>query len=512
MPAFAIPNIIIHFMSLSYRSVFKTVAHAKPMSSFAMQHPPLQETDAFLSRVYTASPRNVFSLAVTGGGTAIIADLFAVPGASNSLMNACVPYSRASLSEFLGSTEKQGCSKETAALMAKAAFQQTVTQLLIDSNGQFDILAEANVFGVGSTAALVSNRPRRGLHRCHVATYSSGRVLTWEVFFRKGLRTRREEDYACSRLIMDALAATCHTPSPSLAHPYLSPESRRDGEGEGEEDEDNPGVTVETVTTEETFFVDTVFPKLLSAQTGMLLFVRQSEPDQHSCDREERVRRGEEACAGFTVLEDVSLPLGTFVYPGSFNPLHAGHIALVAAAMQLRIRGEEEGRSVVFEISALNADKPPLSQEEILRRVRQFARGTPMDLALRAAGLTNVAVCVTSRPYFEGKAALFRGCQFVVGADTLARLFLPKYYDGSRDNMVASVSHITQGLDCTFVVGGRRDSSEPSGFCDLASILQSVELPQCVQRRLFGLTHDQFRMDISSTDIRNSLSTKEAVL
>lgn len=500
------------------------------MSSFAPPQAPSPAVDEFLSSVYTASnPRNVFSVTVTGGGTAVIADLFTVPGASNSLMHASVPYSRSALSELLDGPQNEhspsdtyACSKETANLMAKAIFKKTVTQLLADNSGQFDILSEANIFGVGCTAALVSSRPRRGLHRCHVSSFSSQNLLrTWEVCFRKGLRTRRQEDNACSRLMLDSIAASCALPTVShVTHPYLAPAQ----EGEEEEvDEFNPEVAVEVVEEQVTSTLDSAFEDLFSAHTGKLVFIRKPVPSDTSGGDSSNSSSGGDGSSDvfsqFTLLEDVVLPPHCFVYPGSYNPLHIGHISLAAAAMQhfpssssstTDSASASTGAGVgmdaplVFEISALNADKAPLTKEEILRRVSQFAKGSAMDTALRAAGITNVAVCVTSRPYFQDKASLFPRSRFIVGADTLSRLFLPKYYQHSRDNMIAAVADITQGLQCSFVVGGRKDES---GFCDLDSVLAGVDgsLPDCVRENLFGLTDEQFRCDLSSTEIRNSM-------
>ncbi len=51
----------------------------------------------------------------------------------------------------------------------------------------------------------------------------------------------------------------------------------------------------------------------------------------------------------------VGAPRGGRVYlPGSFNPLHEGHVRLLAAACAAAGRGAEEG---CFELSVGNADK-----------------------------------------------------------------------------------------------------------------------------------------------------------
>ena len=370
------------------------------MSSFVHQVPPQAPTlavDEFLSSVYTASnPRNVLSVTATGGGTAVVADLFTVPGSSNSLMHASIPYSHSALSELLDGpqdehspTNTHSCSKETAILMAKAVFKKTVSQLLADNSGQFDILSETNIFGMGCTAALVSSRPKRGLHRCHVSSFSSQNILrTWEVCFRKGLRTRRQEDYACSRLLLDALATSCHLPPLSHSHPYLAPASTgtgtstdQDGEERKEEvDEFNPDVEVEVVSEEETSTLDDAFENLFSAHTGMLVFVRKPPPTAPMSDSSGSSGGGGGVFSQFTLLEDVALPPHCFVYPGSYNPLHVGHISLAAAALQFSPlpggavsdtgtdaaagAGVRMEAPLVFEISALNADKPPLTKPQ----------------------------------------------------------------------------------------------------------------------------------------------------
>jgi hypothetical protein len=57
--------------------------------------------------------------------------------------------------------------------------------------------------------------------------------------------------------------------------------------------------------------------------------------------------------------------------------------------------------------------------EEVRLRVTQFTA-------------TDTPVVVTSAPLFVNKAALFPRSLFVVGADTAARLVLPKYYGDSE--------------------------------------------------------------------------------
>lgn len=115
---------------------------------------------------------------------------------------------------------------------------------------------------------------------------------------------------------------------------------------------------------------------------------------------------------------------------------------------------------VVFEMAAINADKPPLAREEVHSRLKQFDAQSEL---FRQYNITNFAVCVTSEPLFVGKSGLFRECSFVIGADTLARLIDPKYYgSGGRDGDSTAVLGLVSALmeicsnGCSFVVGGRR--------------------------------------------------------
>ena len=214
----------------------------------------------------------------------------------------------------------------------------------------------------------------------------------------------------------------------------------------------------------------------------------------------------------FACFEDISFPKGSFVYPGSFNPLHSGHIALVVAALKSAGwsgRGEDQQNAfpVIFEIAVVNADKPSLNRDEIVRRLRQFSTSSEL---FKAAGLQNFAVCITSAPYFVSKAEIFNNCNFILGVDTLARLLHSKYYENSEMCMVAAFATMkAQGI--SFIVGGRicgsNENESEAEFMTVDSVMlqQGSSLPSSVKAMFKGLNEEDFRADISSTEIRNSL-------
>src|SRR5437773_5520222 len=101
-------------------------------------------------------------LAITGGGSGAIAELLRVPGGSRLLLEAVVPYADRSLTDFLGAEPKQACSVETAVEMAERARDRAAT-----------LAPSTRVIGLGATASLVSDRPKQGDHRVHIAVAST---------------------------------------------------------------------------------------------------------------------------------------------------------------------------------------------------------------------------------------------------------------------------------------------------------------------------------------------------
>ncbi|MEJ2132263.1 MAG: hypothetical protein P8Y95_11720, partial [Gammaproteobacteria bacterium] len=136
-------------------------------------------------------------LAITGGGSGAVAELLRVPGASNTVLEAIIPYSQASLAGLLGGAPDQACHVDTARAMAMAAFRRA---LMLSE-------APANVlFGLGASASLRSLDPKRGDHRVHVAIQTLATTLSWSLTLQKGARTREEEEQLAAHLILNSLA------------------------------------------------------------------------------------------------------------------------------------------------------------------------------------------------------------------------------------------------------------------------------------------------------------------
>ena len=166
------------------------------------------------------------------------------------------------------------------------------------------------------------------------------------------------------------------------------------------------------------------------------------------------------------------------LFPGSFDPLHAGHRRLAAVAEA------KFGLPVHYELSLTNVDKPDLSAEVWKARAAQFAGVAPLWL--------------TRAPTFEAKSLLFPGALFVVGYDTVLRLLDAKYYADETDRRRSLEAICERG--CRFAVGGRLDGA--GAFRTLSDSLLSLAdgLPPMFDA--FG--EADFRLDISSTELRRA--------
>ena len=151
-------------------------------------------------------------IVVTGAGTSAISALFAVAGASRTVIDAQIPYSRASLDNYVGVQAEQHVSKDEAMLMAVCAYEQAVE--LTDSGD-----STVRLVGLSCTAAIVTDRHRRGENRAHVSWHDGQRGATYSIVMKKGARDRAGEEAVCRTIILGALAEACRVDA-SL-HPRL---------------------------------------------------------------------------------------------------------------------------------------------------------------------------------------------------------------------------------------------------------------------------------------------------
>lgn len=136
-------------------------------------------------------------LVVTGAGSDAVAALFAEPGASRTMLDAQIPYSSSAMNLYTGHIADQHVSAEEAQLMASAALEKA------ESLSEEDEL----VAGISCTAAIATDRVRRGENRCHIGIVTSrGLRKTYSLTLDKGKRNRAGEETVCSAIILNAVA------------------------------------------------------------------------------------------------------------------------------------------------------------------------------------------------------------------------------------------------------------------------------------------------------------------
>ncbi|MCL7037417.1 hypothetical protein MKW94_010362 [Papaver nudicaule] len=360
-------------------------------------------------------------LYLSGGASQALGWLMSVPGASNTVLETVVPYSRISMAQLLSKMPTSFASKQTAEDMALSAYNRALKL----SRPGFPVV------GLGFTGSLASSRPKRGDHRVFLSTRTADRLWVSIVTLSKGLRTREVEDKVSSQLLLQALADAC-----GVSSLFVSELS------DSEVPDDN----------EKLFIEDQELQQLIDGEICMKVYPFSS--GKYTSNSERKI-----------------------VLPGSFNPLHDGHLKLLEVARSICGDGLP-----CFEISAINADKPPLTVSQIKDRVKQFEK-------------VGETVIISNQPYFYKKAELFPGSAFVIGADTVERLVNVKYYGGDYDKML-EVLLGCKITGCTFLVGGRNVGG-------VFKVLEDFDIPDELKDMFISIPEDKFRMDISSTEMRS---------
>ncbi len=123
--------------------------------------------------------------AVTGGGAGAVQAMLSHPGASRFVLDVRIPYSPEALQDFLGTKPASACSEETARRMAAKAL-------------------EKGTLGVACTAALQTNRARKGADRAFICIQSARKTVCEKIEVPPGTRT--EQDAFVSGRLLTLLA------------------------------------------------------------------------------------------------------------------------------------------------------------------------------------------------------------------------------------------------------------------------------------------------------------------
>jgi len=382
----------------------------------------LTESDNIVARLHRSAWLGV--IALTGGGGGLLSNLCRIAGASRTLLAGYMPYSQDALAEFIGTIPEQACSAQTARAMAMTAFHHAIRL----NAGKSDT---THLFGFGATASLASTRRKRSDHRIHVAIQTTTTTATSSLRLVKGLRSRSTEEQLAADFCLHALIRQLR-----IEGPFPSLELHKD---------ERPSVHA-----------------LVAPETWQQVVKGKIRIVCH--------------CAGRAL--EPGPDSSRIIFPGSFNPLHEGHLRIAGYASMIL------GAPVQFELCIRNIDKPPLDYQEIRNRLQAF----PADSR----------IWLTDAPTFIEKARLLPGSTFLIGVDTLARIVDCDYYEKSHRKMLSTFEEI-DNLQCRFMVFGR---SMHGRF----TTMKELTLPPEIASICRQVPEADFRIDVESRKLRSRQS------
>jgi nicotinic acid mononucleotide adenylyltransferase/nicotinamide mononucleotide (NMN) deamidase PncC len=362
-------------------------------------------------------------IVATGGGSAAIPHLVSTPGASAVVLEGLVPYAREAVDRLLGAPQETYCSSRAARRLAIMAWQRAI-----------GLGADAGTaVGAAVTASLRTRQPKRGDHRVVAATHTIDATSVATLVLEKDARSRQEEELVAAGLLLERLAAIHGTGT----------------------DAGNLGLVAGEQVEIDACQAPAAWRALCSG--GRVAVQAAADPNRTSAAPSARPTAG------------------GLVFPGSFDPLHEGHLRMAVIAQEIA------ERPLDFELSVTNVDKPALDYLEMRSRATQFA---------------GRSLWFTRAPTFLEKLDVFPESTFVMGADTYARLADPRYYGGSSEAAAQAVARIATQARGLIVFGRERQGV----FEDPARL----DVPDALRAVTYFVSQREFRLDISSTALRRA--------
>jgi nicotinic acid mononucleotide adenylyltransferase len=343
----------------------------------------------------------------SGAGAGIQKRLWETPGASRYLIGACFPYEKEDTERELGFEPEKYCSEETAIDLALEAYYRAL--------GKESMTEQRFPVGLGVTASVTSNREHKGRHHAYVCVVTPSQVIGTEVILPKGELNMQQ----------------------------------RMGDGE----------TVDMISI-------TFLQRVIDGREGT--FVNDVEEADWSAHARKRFFDHPQFLPS-GLRDDWGLPLGSTIFPGSFNPPHTGHWGISRTVQRVF------GSAPIFNICATPPHKEALTVQMMLSRAKMLEG--------------EHVIFTQNDSTFLSKARVRPGSKFVIGADTLIRMMDEKW-----GHPIGPMLEEFLSLGTTFLVFGRECED---GYKDSELIVNTVDVKY---RNMFLPVIG--RWDVSSSQFR----------
>lgn len=376
-------------------------------------------------------------IACSGGGTCVLPLLLNGGGGSKTLLEAIVPYSKESFDDFMGCKVNQYCSESAAIKLAMRSFEKAK---------KYSKKTISKIIGVGCTCALKKTNEEREnrVYKIYVATqtFSENRVLSLEV--RKDnpefLKRRLEQENIAGKMIIYALSAACGIP--------FSIDS-----------------SISRFINRRSVVAPTTLTNIIHYNTDPMPF----DPKK-----------------GWKTIPYYDPHV---IFPGSFNPLHNGHLEMAELAYEYLDRGSSSEGGIDFEISVSNINQPNIDYFDLMNRVSIFGR---------ASNMPHVGnMWITNAPTFVDKARLFPNAYFIVGIDTIEKISNVKNY--RFDAQIRDFTYnIFKKKNIRFLVFSRMIE-------DKIKTLNDIRVPKKLKELCIEIDNDRrFFSQMSSSELREA--------